>query len=61
MSSKYFGTVLYNEGANDENIMKQIQISLDNVPLNSNEVGHFEILCVEWRKNIALIVRTLRK
>ena len=50
----YFGTVPYNEGANDENIMKQIQISWNDVPLNSNEVEHLEILCIEWRKSVAL-------
>ena len=40
--------------ANDENIVKQIQISWDNVPLYSNEVGYLDTLCVEWCKNVAL-------
>ena len=39
---------------NDEEIEKPMQISWDNVPLNSNKVGHLEILCVKWRKNADL-------
>ena len=43
-----------NQGTNDEKIKKQVQISWDNVPLNPNNVGHLEILCVKWCKNAVL-------
>ena len=42
------------QGTNDENIGKQTQMSWDNVPLDSNSVGHLDFLCVKWRKNAAL-------
>ena len=42
-----------NERVN-ENIKKQIQISWDKIPLNSNKVGHFEILFAKWHKSAAL-------
>ena len=51
---KIFGTVPLKQGTNDEEIEKPIHISWDNGPLNSNKVGHLEILCDKWRKNSAL-------
>ena len=38
---------------NDESNKEQTIISWDNVPLNSNKVGHLEILCVKLCKNAA--------
>ena len=43
-----------NKGQVIKTIKKQLQISWDNVPLNPNKVGRFEILCVKWHKNAAL-------
>ena len=54
MYSKYCGTVLIKQGTNDEEIEKPMQISWDNVPLNSNKVGHLEFVYVKRRKKTAL-------